>query len=410
MNRFPLRSLPLLALGLLGTVSSPSMAAPAKASAAPALTVDHVVLVQRHGVRPPTKNPALPEGMAAQDWPSWPVAFGWLTPHGTDAIARLGASDGKALRAAGLLPASGCPKPGTVRTVADSDQRTIATAAAWLGAVAPGCKLPSDHKPQDVTDPRFSPIGNGATFDVARSDAALKTALGSGGVAALEARYAPLLARVDAILCGPDGGDACGVRQKPTGVKWTTPTSKPKLTGALDYASTMGQALLLEYADGKPMADVGWGRATAQDVTDLSAFHALEYSLMARLRPVAQASFSGLAPIVMEGLTGPAKITFISGHDGNVGNLGGLLGVHWKVPGVATDDPVPGGAIVIESLHDASGAQFIRLSYRAQSLEQIRNPRAPGRLYHPALVPASCKVPSHPGLCTPEQFAALLKS
>ncbi|TCM19386.1 4-phytase/acid phosphatase [Novosphingobium sp. PhB165] len=409
MKRMKLAGIGLAALAApLAAVSAQAPQASARDGSD--LTVDRVVLVMRHGVRPPTKDPAMPAGTAVGDWPKWSVAPGWLTHHGAEAVAALGQSDAKAFRAAGILPARGCPAPGTVRVVADSDQRTIATAEAWMGALAPKCGLTAEHPPQGQPDPLFSAIeASPANWDPAQADAAVLAAAGPGGLAARDAQEQALAARLDAILCGPSTAPAkgvCGISAVPSAFKGATATSRPKLSGMLDKASTAAQVLLLEYADGKPMAEVGWGRASAADVTALSRFHALEFELLARPKPIAAANFAPLAAIVKQGLEGPARITVISGHDTNVANLGGLLDVHWQIPGFAQDDPAPGGAIVIERLHDRAGQTFVRVSYRAQALDSIRN--GTGGVVRAAMSPTGCTVPQHPGFCTLAQFNALI--
>lgn len=386
-----------------------AVSAPAMAQSAPVVgpVVEQVVVVMRHGVRPPTKDPAMPAGFASQPWPAWPVAPGWLTPHGAQAVARLGTADGRALRAQRLLPARGCPARGQVVVVADSDQRTIATAQAWTRSLAPGCALPIDHLAQDVEDPRFNGIAHGlAPYDPAAVDAAMAEAVGPGGLPAQDARMQPLTARLNAILCGPARSD-CGVDHKPTTIAPAVPGQKPKLAGTLDRASTAAQVLLLEYAEGKPAREVGWGRASAADVTALSAFHALEFALVARPRPVARANFAGLAPIVRQGLTGTAKVTMISGHDTNIANLAGLIDAHWQVPGFAADDPAPGGAFVIERLRGAGGAPLVRVRYRAQTLDAIRTlaPRPPVSVAVPL---PGCALPGQPTICPLDRFLALL--
>lgn len=375
------------------------------------LTVERVVLLMRHGVRPPTKSPPMPAGTAAQDWPSWPTQPGWLTPHGGQAIERLGAWDGARLRRLGALPARGCPAAGTVKVVADSDQRTIATADNWLRGLAPACTIPNEHKPQDEPDPIFSAIETGlGSYDVAAANRQVEAAVGPGGMAALDRANAALLRRLDTILCGAHPRGQCGVSAEPSGLVPATANRRPKLTGALDRASTAAQILLLEYADGRPLAEVGWGRATPADVAALAAFHALEFNILARPPAIAAANLAGITPIIREGLTGQAKLTMISGHDTNVANLGGLLGVHWSVPGLSRDDPAPGGAIVLEQLRDARGTRYVRAFYRAQTVQQIRTaaPLAPNAPYMASLALPGCRALGVAGLCTWAQFEGLL--
>ena len=400
------RLLPAL---LLAGSAATAMAAGAADAPPSGLRVDHVVLLMRHGVRPPTKNPSMPEGTADRAWPDWPVNPGWLTQHGARAIGEIGAWDGARARRLGLLPAKGCPASGTVRVVADSDQRTIATAEAWIGAVAAGCGVASAHKPQDEPDPVFSSIEKGlGKIDTDRANAEVNAAIGPGGMAALDSQERPLLDRLDAILCGKTAQKGCGVGGEASGLVPASATRRPKLSGALDRASTVAQILLLEYGEGKDMADVGWGRATAADIAALSAFHALEFRLLARPPHVAAANLAGILPIVKDGLSGPATLTLISGHDTQVANMGGLLDIHWQVPGIAQDDPSPGGAIVIERLVDKNRQYYVRALYRSQTLEQIRSaaPLGANGPYRAVLPIPGCAALGIRGLCTLDQFEA----
>jgi len=66
------------------------------------------------------------------------------------------------------------------------------------------------------------------------------------------------------------------------------------------------------------------------------------------------------------------KLTVLVGHDTNIADLGGMLDLHWQVPGYPRDDPPPGGAIGFEVLADASGAEFVRAFYRSQTMDQVR--------------------------------------
>jgi 4-phytase/acid phosphatase len=38
----------------------------------------------------------MPADATPERWPAWPVAPGWLTPHGAQAVARLGTPTGAA--------------------------------------------------------------------------------------------------------------------------------------------------------------------------------------------------------------------------------------------------------------------------------------------------------------------------
>jgi 4-phytase/acid phosphatase len=395
--------------GALLALAAPGALADARDNAGlPAgLRVDRVVLLMRHGVRPPTKAPSMPADVTPERWPDWPVNPGWLTPHGAQAVGALGKQDRAAFAAAGLLPARGCPAPGTVAIVADSDQRTIATAQSWSGALLPGCTVTIDHRPQDAGDPLFSPgQGGDITLDAGQAEADIAAAVGPGGIAAVEASHRPLLHRLDHILCGTRPAP-CGVSATPSAIVPGAAGKRPKLSGALDRASTAAQILLLEYAEGKPLAQVGWGRASAADVTALSAFHALEFRILARPRAVAAFNVAHLAPRIALALRDDAadapRVTMFSGHDTNVASLAGLLDLHWTAPSFAADDPAPGGAIVFERLRDAGGGIYVRAAYRSQTLRQLRTASAVPA-YRMEMRIAGCSALGIDGLCTMKQF------
>lgn len=399
---------PLRLAALALAVTALGGAAPAP-NAPAGLKVDRVVLLMRHGIRPPTKAQPMPHGVTADAWPNWPVAPGWLTPHGAAAVVAVADADRAGFVADGLMTATACPT--RVALLADSDQRTIATAHSYATGLAPGCAIAIEHRPQDEADPLFNQIADGhAPLDPTRAAAAVDAAVGPGGIAAVERGVAPLLARLDRILCGP-AKTQCGVARETTTLTPATATTRPKLGGALDRASTAAQILLLEYADGKPAQDVGWGRATADDVTALGAFHSLEFRLLARPPYIAARNMAGLSPRILAWLSddkaAAPTIAMIAGHDTQVANLAGLLDLHWRVPGIAADDPVPGGAIMLERLSDARGQHYVRAVYRAQSLAELRagTARAP---YRAVLQIAGCTARNVVGLCTLAAFNAKL--
>lgn len=349
----------------------------------------------------------MPAGTARDRWPAWPVAPGYLTPHGATAVRLLGLADRAWLRGAGLLQRSGCPDAEMVSLRSDSDQRTIATGDAYLEGLAGGCGLANQHAPQDEADPLFANAGEGdRPLDPARADRAVAAALGPRGIAGVEADNRDVLARLDRILCG-DAADGCGVAATPSAIVSASRDKRPKLAGALDRGSTAAQILLLEYAEGKPMAEVGWGRATATDVTALGALHSTEFALLARPLYLAARNSEPIARAIVALLADAdpraPRVGVIVGHDTNVASLGGLLDLHWQVPGYARDDPPPGGAIVIELLRDHAGRGFVRASFRAQTLDQLRGLTTPDRDQRAAMPIAGC-----PTLCPLERFRALI--
>lgn len=151
------------------------------------------------------------------------------------------------------------------------------------------------------------------------------------------------------------------------------------------------------------MSEVGWGRASAEDIRAVGALHALELSLIARPRPLALANAGKIAEAIRDGLSNGPPLTVLVGHDTEIANLAGLLDVHWSVPGFADDEPAPGGALVFELVEDADGNRVVRSSYRAQTLDQIRDLDSGAPVDVP-LTPAACDTP----MCAFDTFTAAL--
>lgn len=354
-------------------------ASPAKGAG---LNVERVVMLMRHGVRPPTKAQPMPVGFAKDAWPTWPVAPGYLTPHGAQGVQRMGAYQRLALAQEGLFAARGCPSARDVAVIADSDERTIKTGEAFVAAFAPGCDLAVAHRPQDVADPMFSPLDEtvGKPIPAEAARAAVLERLGPGGLEARTAQARPLLQRLQGVYrcCAPPFCEKykvaapCTLTDLPTTL--AAGGEKPSMEGALDLASTAAQILLLEYTDGKPMDQVGWGRATKADVEALLAFHPLEYDIVARPAYVAQRGAAPFLDVVSKAFApGGAKLTLLVGHDTNIAHVGGALDLHWKAADYPANDPPPGGALGFELLRDAKGRQFVRAFFTAQSMDQLRN-------------------------------------
>ena len=357
-------------LAAVATLSLPA-AAPANepAVAEPGWQLDRVVVLMRHGVRPPTKAEALPAGLAPAPWPTWDVGWGELSHHGERAVAQLGAFD--RARYAALLGA-GCP---AVRAVADTDQRTVRTAEVYVAALLPGCAVTVEHKAAGEADPRFSLAASASPLPADDALAASRAALPPGGSARLDRDLAGDWAAIDHIL---DCHVSACIAAHPTSLSATG--SKVKLAGALALGGSFSETLALEYADGQPPAQIGWGRATRDEITHLLALHAWEFAVTARPPAIARAGASALLGEIATALSAPdaPMLSAFVGHDTNLALVGGALGLHWQASQFARDDPPPGGALIFERWHNAAGRYRLEVRFRSQSLDEMRNLTFPG--------------------------------
>ncbi len=356
------------ALAMLSVMSAaPSVAAPGVS--APGWHLDRVVVVMRHGVRPPTKAQALPAGLAPAPWPAWDVGWGELSHHGERAVALLGAFD-RANYA--TLLGSGCP---AIRAVADTDQRTVRTAEVYVAALLPGCAVHVDHGAAGTEDLRFSPFGGVSRLSDDRALAAAAAALPPGGTRRLDRDLAGDWATIDRILACQ--ARAC-IAARPTSL--SANGGKVKLDGALALGGSFSETLALEYADGQPLGEVGWGRTTREEITRLLELHAQEFAITARPLAIARQGASALLGEVAAALAAPdaPALTLFVGHDTNLALVGGALGLHWNAAQFAPDDPPPGGALMFERWSNGAGRYRLVVRFRSQSLDEMRDLVPPG--------------------------------
>ncbi len=335
---------------------------PAQAEAKDSYRLERVVVVMRHGIRPPTKAQPVPAEIAAGPWPTWDVGWGELSHHGEQAITRLAEFD-----AGSYATFAGC----NARVIADVDQRTLRTAEVYAATLFKGCGTAIEHVAMDQVDPRFSPFEGDTAAD---GEAQLKVAQGAlpaGGLAAVDAAQRVRLQTLTKLIGCTTA--VCDLAAQPT--EFVVAKGRVKIDGGIDIGSTLAQVMLLQYADGKPLSDVGWGRADEATIADLSALHAAEFALVARPKAIAAFGARPLLAEVKRGLfaTDTAKFTLLVGHDSNLAYLGGVFGVHWKAGDLAQDDPAPGGALIFEKWRNAKGHEVVIVRYRAQTLDEMRN-------------------------------------
>ena len=345
-------------------------AAPAPLAARPALAVERVVVLMRHGVRAPIDGEAPAGTRTAASWPRWPVPAEHLTPHGARAMTLLGAEDRRVLVAAGLVPRTGCPAPRTLRIHANTAERTIASGIAFAAGVAPSCTIPVDHLAPDRADPLFEPLRAGATrFDPATAIADIQHY--TGGIDALARRHAAAIAELDTLL-------GCGAPQgcSPITPSRILPSADGRgidLSGPIRTTSGTAQVLLLQYAEGLDVP--GWPRIDAAALRRVGTLHAALFDVFTRPPYMAAHQAAVLGRHMLAALTeaGAAPVDILVGHDTNVTALAAVLHVPLHAPGYAEGDVAPGGAIWLERLYDpARKRRYVRASYRTQSPDDLR--------------------------------------
>ena len=156
---------------------------------------------------------------------------------------------------------------------------------------------------------------------------------------------------------------------------------------SLSVASTIAEDFQLEYTNGMPLNEVGWGHANSAIVNDMITLHTAEADLTHRTPYLARAQASNLMAHILDtlqqavqkrrtpgALGNPGdKLLFLVGHDTNISTVGGALGISWLIDGRRDDTP-PGGALVFEVWSSPNGKDYaVRTYYVSQTMEQMRD-------------------------------------
>lgn len=378
-----------------------------------------VLVLERHGVRSPTWTNARLEAYSRDPWPKWSVAPGWLTPHGKLLMTEFGAYDRAWFAAEGLLSAGGCADGARIYIAADSDERTRETGRGIADGLMPGCGLEVHARAEGTNDPLFHAGGHVGSPDAQLALAALAGRIGNNPAALLPAYRQQLQSMQDLLFGCVAPGCALKGRKSLFAIEPSLSLGKegrlPELKGPLKTAASFAEDFQLEYLEGMPDAQVGWGRVSAKEMQALMALHAASSWITRRAPYTAQVQASNLLSHILQtlkqaeqqkqavGAIGPAqdKVVFFVGHDTNVSSVAALLGAHWLLDGYQLDDTPPGGALVFELWQQPGHEDTIRTYYIAQSPDQMRhalplslaNPPEKAALFLPACSQAGSGYP-----------------
>ncbi len=298
----------------------------------------------------------------------------------------LGAYYREWLSSEGLLRSQGCEDAGRTYIHADTDQRTLETGRAMAESLLPGCAVAVHSEPEGSRDPLFDPISAGLAHpDWEAAAKAVRERLGDHPERFLELHRAAFEA-LQLVLAGT-GSPPQKLIESPQEMVVAATAKSVQVSGPLGLASTLSENLLLEYTNGMQGQDLGWGRLDADILLRVMELHAASSDLTRRTPYLARARGSNLLDHVLRSIeqaaTGKAvpgalgrpgdAVLIVVGHDTNLANISGMLGLSWHLPGYQPDDTPPGGALVFSLWQQPDTARyFVRTTYLAQTLQQMR--------------------------------------
>jgi 4-phytase/acid phosphatase len=374
-----------------------------------------VIVISRHGIRAPLQTQTELAQYSSGVWPEWSVPPGDLTVHGSQTMKALGRFYAEYYAQDGLFAGAGCTRIHDSFAWSDVDERDIATARSFFDGLAPNCNIAIHTVPKGEVDPYQHPLkAHLGHPDRALALAAVQGRIGGDAASVLEANL-PAFRALDRILGG------CVTAHCPAGKGTHVPLySMPatiqiaddddhfiaESTGPLGLASTLTETLQLEYAEGKPMNQVGFGRISRADLTQILSLHSLYFDLANETPYIAQVQASNLMNYLRGTLDratasgGPspssplasgsdaARFVFIASHDTNIASIAGFLRAEWYVPGAQKNPTLPGGALVFElRRRRTDGSLWVCTKYISETLDQLRENATLSPQTPPAIVP-----------------------
>ncbi len=299
-------------------------------------------------------------------------------------------------------------------------------------ACFPGCDLPVSHGSTQERDPVFHPVEAGVcTVDSERGRASVMQQAGGDLEKTIQPHRKTLQALQSILgccaprLCKASGAKRCSLETLPSTLGVRKKDGGVHLTGPISIGSTAAEIFLLEYAQGFPLSQVGWGQATSPaDIRRLLVFHRVQFDLIERTPYLAARYGSALVQQVRQTLrravepagdvrgggAAATKLAILVGHDTNIANIGGMLGLHWDLSGYLPDETPPAGALAFELLRDtASQRHFVRTRYYSQTLDQMRRMTVLDLMNPPAeteIAMPGCAETEHGKACAWSDFEA----
>ena len=347
-------------------------------------TLDKVVVLMRHGVRPQNDTAKL-DHATGKNWPQWLVPDGNLSGHGYAGIVDQSRYMLQHWKNDGLALSSPCPKKNEVFIWASPIERTVATAQALTDGMFPGCGITPNHLPLQRKDPLFQSVEMGlAQPDPKKVDNEVMKAMGGSPEKAAQ-KYADDVALLRQTVCGKNPKD-CQFLDEKWGFK-KTKSGKYKLTGPVSSASAISETIRLQYSEGLPLHDVAFGHVkNASDVLKLMSLHAAKYDLLDNTMEIARTGGNILMHEITDSLTadrtsgteqnfpelGSPLVIFV-GHDTNISQIKTILDFHWKLASYPADDIPPGGMLIFKRYkNNKTGRLAVQLSFAARTLDEWR--------------------------------------
>lgn len=345
--------------------------------------LEQVVVLSRHNIRAPLSTNGSELALATpSEWIEWTANPSELTERGGTLETMMGQYFRMWLEAEGLTPENWRPEEGAVRFYANAKQRTIATAHYFSSGILPVANVEIEtHAAFDEMDPVFKPqitfltdaYEQDALAQIAERGAGTDVAGVAGG---LEDNFALLSDVVDYTNSeGYRSGELENLVTDDTAVVLEI-GEEPSMTGSLKTATSLADALVLQYYEADDDLRAAFGHELTTDQwTDISQIKDVYGDVLFTAPLVATNVAHPLLEEIGNELDTDGRVfTFLCGHDSNIGSvLAALEAEEYDLPNTIEKKTPIGSKLVFERWVNENGEQFGRVRLLYQSVDQLKN-------------------------------------
>ena len=351
--------------------------------------LEQAVVLGRNQIHSPFgENSPLLDAITPNRWFSWGSDPGSLSMRGGNLEAEMGQSFRKWLEGEGLFPKDYVPQDGEVWIYADGEQRTISSARFFTAGLLPVGDTEVYHAGFGAEDPIFDPVLTCFSEEYRKDAEAQVLELCGEDLDSLSDNYA-LLSDVIDMEEAPDYkmGKITGLYTGDTKLILEE-GEEPGLTGSLKTASTVSDALILQYyetdddtaAFGRYLTRRQWEKIAK--ISDLYRKVLFSAPIIA-----VNAAHPLLQEIRSELNEKGRRFSFFCGHDSNISSvLGALFAEDYELPDSIEKQVPVGCSLVFCRWKDKEDRPYISVDMVYQTTEQLRRMNLQGADDQPAVM------------------------
>ncbi len=336
-------------------------------------TLKEVVILSRHNIRAPLSSTGSALSSATPEtWHAWTSNPSELSLRGGILETEMGQYFRKWSEAEGLIPENYRPEGDEIRFYANAKQRTIATAQYFSSGFLPVANVRIEtnqtfNEMDPVFHPAFTFMNDAYAEDVkAQMNAAIPDLSKEYELVSNVVRYTESEGYQNGTLSDLVNGDT----------EFTLELNEePKMKGSLKTATTLSDALVLQYYEEPDAEKAGFGRVHSIEEWKQITRIKETYNYIMFGTPLAAVNLANplLKEIRSELDQDNRKFTFLCGHDSNIDSvLSAMDAEDYTLPETLEIKTPIGSKLVFEKWEDNTGEEYARIRMVYQSTDQLR--------------------------------------